>query len=35
MKRFILVGNIDDIYAIMKAMNETRVFQKSRLFDVL
>lgn len=35
MKRFILVGNIDDIYAILKAMNEMRVFQKSRLFDVL
>ena len=35
MKRFILVGNIDDIYAILKAMNEMMVFQKSRLFDVL
>lgn len=35
MKRFFLVGTIDDILAVLKALGEMNTFKTHRLYDVL
>ncbi len=35
MKRFILVGTIDDILAVLKAMGEMTIFKTQSLYSVL
>lgn len=35
MKRFFLVGNIDDILAVLKALGEMNTFKTHSLYEVL
>lgn len=35
MKRFILVGTIDDVFAVLKAMGEMTTFKTQSLYTVL
>lgn len=35
MKRFILVGTIDDVFAVLKAMSEMTTFKTQSLYAVL
>lgn len=35
MKRFFLVGNIDDVLAVLKALGEMNTFKTQSLYEVL
>lgn len=35
MKRFILVGTIDDVFAVLKALGEMNTFKTQSLYEVL